>query len=363
MGKEIKAFYIALQLIIQKWKTRPKKGTKVLKVGYGMPLLDVQNLTTYYFTLRGPVKAVEDISFQVEKGEALGLAGESGCGKTTAALSILKILPKGGRIVGGKMLFNDQDIVKLKEKEMRQKVRWKGISIVFQGAMNALNPVYKVGDQIAETILVHEPDTKKKETKERTAKLLELVGIEKSRADHYPHEFSGGMRQRALIAMAVACNPDLLIADEPGTALDVIVQAQVLKMMKEMKTRLNLGMILITHDLSIIAETCEKCAIMYAGKIVENGDVARIFKDPLHPYTQGLIKAFPSIKSAKTEMTSISGFPPDLLKPPPGCRFHPRCSYVMDVCKKEDPEPTEVTKGYYVACHLVQMRERKKKVK
>jgi len=321
-----------------------------------MPLLDVQNLKTYYFTQRGPVRAVEDISFQVEKGEALGLAGESGCGKTTAALSILKILPKGGKIIGGKMLFNDEDIVKLKENDMRKKVRWKGISIVFQGAMNALNPVYKVGDQIAETILVHEPDTKKKETKERTAKLLELVGIEKSRADNYPHEFSGGMRQRALIAMAVACNPDLLIADEPGTALDVIVQAQVLKMMKEMKSRLNLGMILITHDLSIIAETCEKCAIMYAGKIVENGDIVRIFKEPLHPYTQGLIKAFPSIKTAKTEMTSISGFPPDLLKPPPGCRFHPRCPYVMDVCKKEDPKYMEVTEGYYVACHLVQKK-------
>ena len=321
-----------------------------------MPLLDVQNLRTYYYTLRGPVKAVEDISFQVEKGEALGLAGESGCGKTTAALSILKILPKGGKIIGGKILFNGQDITKFNENDMRKKIRWKGMSIVFQGAMYALNPVYKVGDQISEAISVHEPKTPKKETKERTAKLLEFVGIDQSRTDNYPHEFSGGMRQRALIAMAVACNPDLLIADEPGTALDVIVQAQVLKMMKEMKSRLNLGMILITHDLSIIAETCENCAIMYAGKIVENGDVMRIFKEPLHPYTQGLIKAFPSIKSAKTEMTSISGFPPDLLKPPLGCRFHPRCSYAMDVCKKEDPKTIEAAKEYYVACHLVEQQ-------
>ena len=233
-----------------------------------MTLLDVQDLKTYYSTLRGSVKAVEGINFQVEKGKAMGLAGESGCGKTTVALSILRILPLGGKILGGKILFNGEDLVELKEDEMRKKVRWKGISIVFQGAMNALNPVYKVGDQISEAILIHETNVSKREAKDRTGKLLEMVGIEKSRAESYPHEFSGGMRQRALIAMSLACNPDLLIADEPGTALDVIVQAQVLKLMKELKDRLNLGMILITHDLSIIAETCEKCAIMYAGKIV-----------------------------------------------------------------------------------------------
>lgn len=318
-----------------------------------MPILDVKNLKTHYTTLRGPVKAVEDINFQVKKGEALGLAGESGCGKTTVALSILRILPKAGRILGGKIIFKGEDIVKLRENEMRKKIRWKGISIVFQGAMNALNPVYKVGDQIVEAIIAHEPNTKKNEAEERTTKLLELVGIDPSRANNYPHEFSGGMRQRALIAMSVACNPDLLIADEPGTALDVIVQAQVLRMMRELKSRLNLGMILITHDLSIIAETCENCAIMYAGKIVENGDIVSIFKKPLHPYTQGLIQAFPSIKTAKMEITSIPGFPPDLLRPPSGCRFHPRCSYAMSVCKKEEPKPIEVAPGHYVECHLV----------
>lgn len=318
-----------------------------------MPVLDIQNLTTYYFTLRGPVKAVEDISFQVEKGEAVGLAGESGCGKTTAALSVLRLLPRGGRIIGGKIMFKDEDVVNLREDTMRKKIRWKGISVVFQGAMNALNPVYKVGDQIVEAILAHEPNIDKHEAKERTVKLMAMVGIDPSRVDNYPHEFSGGMRQRALIAMAVACNPDLLIADEPGTALDVIVQAQVLRMMKELKERLNLGMILITHDLSIISEICEKCAIMYAGKIVERGDIVATFKEPLHPYTQGLMKAFPSIKAAKTEMTSIPGFPPDLLNPPSGCRFHPRCSYAMDVCKKEDPKPIEISAGHYVACHLI----------
>lgn len=318
-----------------------------------MALLDVQGLTTHYFTLRGPVKAVDDVSFQVQKGEALGLAGESGCGKTTVALSVLRILPPGGRILRGKILFKGHDIIKLKESEFRRRVRWKGISIVFQGAMNALNPVYKVGDQIAEAILTHEHGVSKKEAEDKVGKLLEMVGMEPSRADNYPHEFSGGMRQRALIAMSVACNPDLLIADEPGTALDVIVQAQVLKLMKDLKDRLNLGVILITHDLSIIAETCEKIAIMYAGKLVERGDIRTIFKEPLHPYTQGLISAFPSIKQPKSRMTSIGGFPPDLLDPPSGCRFHPRCSHAMDICKKEEPKLMETAGGHYVACHLV----------
>ena len=319
-----------------------------------MALLDVQDLKTYYLTLRGWVKAVDGAGFQVEKGEALGLAGESGCGKTTVALSILKILPSGGKILDGKILFRGNDLVKLKETEMRKNVRWKGISIVFQGAMNALNPVYKVGGQIIEAIVTHEPHVSRHEARERTEKLLGMVGMEPSRADNYPHEFSGGMKQRALIAMSIACNPELLIADEPGTALDVIVQAQVLKLLKELKHKLNLAMILITHDLSIIAETCEKIAIMYAGKIVERGDVLTIFKEPLHPYTQGLIGAFPSIRAAKTRMTSIPGFPPDLLDPPPGCRFNPRCPYKMDVCQKEEPPLFDLSNGgHSVACYLV----------
>jgi len=319
-----------------------------------MPLLDVQNLKTYYITLSGLVKAADGVSFQVERGKALGLAGESGCGKTTVALSILKILPPGGKILGGKVLFKGKDLVECEEDEMRRTVRWKGISIVFQGAMNALNPVYKVGDQIVEAILVHEPDIGKDEAIERVGKLLEMVGMDPSRADNYPHEFSGGMRQRALIAMSLACNPELLIADEPGTALDVIIQAQVLKLLKELKDRLNLGMMLITHDLSLITETCEGVAIMYAGKIVEYGDIVTIFKEPLHPYTQGLIGAFPSIEAPKRRMASIPGLPPDLLNPPPGCRFHPRCPYAMDICRKGEPLFMDVAKGnHYVACHLV----------
>jgi len=318
-----------------------------------MPMLDVQDLTTYYSTQRGFVKAVEGVSLQVDKGEALGLAGESGCGKTTVALSIMRILPTGGKIMGGKILFNDKDIVTLNEKQM-SKVRWKDMSIVFQGAMNALNPLFRLGDQISEAILTHEAKVSKYKAMKRTKKLLELVGLEPKRAKDYPHELSGGMRQRGLIAMALACNPQLLIADEPGTALDVIVQAQVLSLMEELKKKLNLAMMLITHDLSIIADTCERVAIMYAGKIVEHGHVADIFKEPLHPYTQGLIGAFPSIKGARKRISSIPGLPPDLLNPPSGCRFHPRCAYTKDVCKTDDPALIEESEGnHFVACHLV----------
>ncbi len=282
----------------------------------------------------------------------MGLAGESGCGKSTVALSLLKILPPGGVIRQGKIVFSGQDLVPLSEKEMR-KIRWKGISIVFQGAMNAMNPVYKVGDQIAEAIRTHDSKISNTEVRERVAKLLETVGIEPSRADNYPHEFSGGMRQRALIAMALASDPSVVIADEPGTALDVIVQAQILRLMRDLKDKLGLSMILISHDLSIIAETCEKVAIMYAGRIVEYGDAISIFKDPKHPYTQGLIKAFPSIKGERVRLTSIPGNPPDLLDPPKGCRFNPRCPYVMDICKRVEPKLEEhEEKEHLVSCHL-----------
>lgn len=318
-----------------------------------MALLQVEDLKTYYHISRGWVKAVDGVSFQVDKGEALGLAGESGCGKTTVALSLLKILPAGGNIVGGHIRFRDTDLTEIDEGEMRKNIRWKGISIVFQGAMNALNPVYKVGDQIIEALTTHEPDLSQEDAMKRTRSLLETVGIQPSRASSYPHEFSGGMRQRALIAMSLACNPELVIADEPGTALDVIVAAQVLKLMKELKHKLNLAMILITHDLSIIADACDKSAIMYAGRIAEYGSVVTIFKEPLHPYTQSLIGAFPSIKGAKRRITSIPGFPPDLLDPPSGCRFHPRCRFAMDICRKEQPTYAEVSKGHFVACHLV----------
>ena len=316
-------------------------------------MLDVQNLTTYYIIRRGAVKAAENVSFKVQRAEAMGLAGESGCGKTTVALSLLRILPPNGKIMGGKIIFDGEDILSLSEKEMRERIRWKGISLIFQGAMNALNPVYKVGDQIVEAIILHEPRVSPYEAKKRAEKLFELVGIEPSRIESYPHEMSGGMKQRAMIAMALACNPKLLIADEPGTALDVIVQAQVLKLLKELKEKLGISIIMITHDLSMIAEICDSLAIMYAGNIVERGDVVSLFKRPLHPYTQGLIKAFPSLQSEKREMSSIPGSPPNLINPPRGCRFHPRCKFAMDICKRKTPKLKEVSKGHYVACFLV----------
>ncbi len=318
-----------------------------------MPLLEVKNLKTYFKVQRGSVKAVDDVSFAVEKGEAMGLVGESGCGKTTVSLSVLRILPSNGTIISGEILFKSVDLAKLTESEMRTQIRWKGISIVFQGAMNALNPVYRIGDQIVEAITLHEPDVTKQEASNRVEMLFELVGVDPKRSGNYPHEFSGGMRQRAMIAMALACNPALLIADEPGTALDVIVAAQVLKLMKDLREKLNLSMIMISHDLSIVAETCQKTAIMYGGKIVEYSDVRTVFKEPLHPYTQGLMGAFPGIKAARTRMVSIPGSPPDLLYPPTACRFHPRCQYAMDICKRKEPELVDIGKAHRVACHLV----------
>lgn len=317
-----------------------------------MSVLQLDHVTTNYRTVRGWVRAAENVSFEIGQGEALGVVGESGCGKTTVALSILKILPRGGRIRKGKILFEGRDLVPLRDGEMR-KIRWSGISIVFQGAMNAMNPVFKVGDQIIEAIRLHEHDVSRADARARAEALFEMVGVESSRLDNYPHEFSGGMRQRALIAMALACNPRLLIADEPGTALDVIVQAQVLRLLRDLKDKLGLSMMMISHDLSIVAEVCEKIAVMYAGHVVEYGQVDAIFKEPLHPYTQGLLSAFPSIKGEKKKMVSIPGQPPDLLSPPPGCPFNPRCPYVMDVCKTEFPELKKVGSGeHYVACYL-----------
>jgi len=314
-------------------------------------LLEVNNLKVYYDMMQGSVKAVDDVSFKIRRGDAFGLAGESGCGKTTVALSIMRLLPKNGRIVSGEMIFNGIDLVELSEEEMR-KIRWKRISMVFQGAMNALNPVHKVGDQIVEAILTHEKVTEE-DALERAKKLLEMVGLPSDTVNSYPHELSGGMKQRVVIAMALACNPDLIIADEPTTALDVIVQAQILKLLDELRKKLNLSLILITHDLSVISELCNKIAIMYAGKLVEIGDVKDIYTNPMHPYTQGLINAFPSIEGPKKKLISIPGSPPDLLNPPSGCRFHLRCPHAMDICKREEPQLIEIDKkDWYVACHL-----------
>lgn len=310
-------------------------------------MLDVHNLRTFYRADGGYVKAVDDVSFHLDEGEALGLAGESGCGKTTAALSIVRLLPSNASIMGGEVLYKGQDIVKMSGRKLRR-IRWKEISIVFQGAMNALNPVKRIADQIAEPILLHEK-VSKEDAFQRARKLVEFVGIDKARAKDYPHEFSGGMRQRVMIAMALACSPRLVILDEPTTALDVMTKTQIQELVKDLQKRLTLSTILITHDLSVIAETCEKVAIMYGGQLVEYADVVSIFEKPLHPYTSGLIRAFPNIYGSRELPLSIPGSPPDLLHPPDGCRFAPRCSMADKECSEAPPAKT-VSGNHYVAC-------------
>jgi peptide/nickel transport system ATP-binding protein len=317
-----------------------------------MSILDVRDLKMYYSTLKGDVKAVDGVNLEVERGESLGLVGESGCGKTTFALSILRLLPWNGRFVGGEILFDGSDILGVEEEVFNKEFRWKKLSYVFQGAMNALNPVFRVGDQITEAILLHE-DVAKEEAMGRARELFALVGIDPDRVSSYPHELSGGMKQRAMIAMALACNPEFIIADEPTTALDVIVQAQTLQVINDLRGKLGLTMMLITHDLSVVAQTCTRCAIMYAGKIVEYADIDTIFSDPKHPYTKALISAFPSIKEDRRELDSIGGAPPNLLDPPPGCRFNPRCPHRMDVCTVEEPMLTLVAEKHRAACHLL----------
>ena len=313
-----------------------------------MALLDVQNLTMYYATKKGDVRAVEDVSFALERGKSLGLVGESGCGKTSVAISLIKLLPENARILNGHVYFNDQDLIPLSEEEIR-KVRWKGISMVFQAAMNSLDPVYRVGDQIVEAILTHE-DISEEAARERVAELFKLVGLDPERMDHYPHEYSGGMKQRAIIAMALACNPDIIIADEPTTALDVIVQDKILREMDELRKQLNMGMIYISHDIAVIAEVSDKIGVMYAGKMVEFADTMTIFKRPAHPYTHALMSAFPSIRGEKRELQVLPGEPPDLLNPPQGCRFNPRCPYATPQCEQEDPPWEELEPGHFVAC-------------
>lgn len=315
-----------------------------------MELLDVKNLRTHYLTPFGAVKAVDDISFKLKKNMALGFAGESGCGKTTVALSIMRLLPYPGKVLGGEVLFKGNDILKMKESELR-KVRWKGISTVFQGAMASLNPLYKVGRQIAEPIMIHE-DVTKKEAYSRANELLELVGIENTRANNYPWELSGGMRQRVMIAMGLACNPEVIIADEPTTALDVIVAHQVMNLIKDLREKLDLSMILITHDISVIAQTCDELAIMYAGNIVELSSVSKMYESPLHPYTTALIRSFPNIKEEKRQLSSIAGNPPDLINPPAGCNFSPRCIYAQERCRVEEPKLKQIDNDHSVACHF-----------
>jgi oligopeptide/dipeptide ABC transporter ATP-binding protein len=313
------------------------------------PLLVVDELVTHFKLEAGSVRAVDGVSFRLDYGEALGIAGESGCGKTTTALSLVQILPSNARIKGGSVKLMGIDLVGKSDNAMRR-YRWREISIVFQGAMNALNPVQRVRDQIAEPIEERLAVSPKAAAK-RAGDLLELVGIPRKRGSAFPHELSGGMRQRAMIAMALACDPAIIIGDEPTTALDVMVQAQILELLESLRHKLGLSLILITHDLSVIAETCDRVMVMYAGRVAEEGPVSEVFRHPRHPYTLKLLSAFPNIHADRRTLDVIPGSPPDLRNPPPGCRFAPRCQFAMDVCR--EVVPPEITfDGVRVACHL-----------
>jgi oligopeptide/dipeptide ABC transporter ATP-binding protein len=314
------------------------------------PLLVVEDLAVRFSLRNGSVKAVDGVSFRLDDGEALGIAGESGCGKTTTALSLVRLLPANGRIRSGKVELFGIDLVPKTETQLAR-YRWREISIVFQGAMNALNPVRRVGEQIGEPIEVRLGQSRDASRK-RASELLELVGIPRKRATAYPHELSGGMRQRAMIAMALACDPAIVIGDEPTTALDVMVQAQILQLLEQLRRDLGLSLMLITHDLSVIAETCDKVMVMYAGRVAEEGPVRRVFTAPRHPYTRKLLSAFPNIHADRRTLDVIPGSPPDLRTPPPGCRFAARCPEVMEVCRRVVPIEVRYPDGVRVACHL-----------
>ena len=372
-------------------------------------LLRVDNLKTQFFTEEGVVKAVDGVSFNIFQDEVLGLVGETGCGKSVTALSILRLVRDPGKIVEGKILFNGINLLELSEKEMRT-YRGNQITMIFQDPLNSLNPVFKVGDQISEVFLLHQKEhmqdlldkrlLKRKEdkikykqltkkfkinkerlnkelkeslekeieelkeavkyidlkaiVKEEAANIIDEVGIADARniVDRYPHELSGGMRQRIMIAMALSCNPKLLIADEPTTALDVTIQAQILELMKVLQKTFKTSILMITHDLGIIAEMCDRVAVMYSGSIVEYAPSNKLFKNPRHPYTQGLISAIPRVEKRGHKLEVIRGMVPNLIYPPSGCRFHPRCSYRLEICNKIRPKWIEIEEKYFIACHL-----------
>ena len=318
-----------------------------------MTLLSVRDLHVTYATEGGPVPAVRGVDLEIEPGEALGLAGESGCGKTTIGLALLRLLPAGASTTG-RMLLDGEDLVTMQPREIRA-VRWSQLSIVFQGAMHALDPVQRIGDQIAEPIIAH-GQAGRREAKVRVNELLERVGIPSRRARDYPHEFSGGQRQRVMIAMALACGPSLIVADEPTTALDVMVQAQVLSLLRDLQRDLGLGLLFITHDLSVLVEVSDRLAVMYAGAIVETGEARSVFEDPQHPYTRALAAAFPRIgdESFVQNPVGLGGDPPDPQDIPSGCPFHPRCPEVFDACPTRVPPLLPAGPGRSAACLLLE---------
>ena len=314
-------------------------------------ILEVKNLImNYELKGGGMVSAVEDVTFNLPKGHSLGLVGESGCGKTSVALTLIGLAASNARVLGGEVLLDGENLLDLDEEEMRRR-RWNDVSMVFQGAMNSWNPVYTVGDQIREAMDLHwDPKPTAGEAREKTEELFNLVGINPDMIDRYPHEFSGGMKQRAVIAMALSCDPKLIIADEPTTALDVIVQEQILEELRNIQHELGMSIIYISHDIAVIAEITDLMGVMYAGKLVELGTTADIFAKPRHPYAWLLLSSTPSITGPRRVLAPLEGEPPNLLEPPAGCRFHPRCPFATDKCALEEPPLIEVEPGHSIAC-------------
>lgn len=315
-------------------------------------ILKVENLKMYYHTSKGNIKAINDISFDIEEGETLGIVGESGCGKTSLATSLLRMPSPPGKYEGGKIILDNEDIIPLKEEYIRKNIRWVKISMVFQGAMNSLTPVYTIGKQMLETLNRH-IEMDKTEALKLIEEYLGYVGLHSNIANRYPHELSGGMKQRAVIAAALFLKPKLVILDEPTTALDVIVQAQIINLLKKLKKEFDLSFIFITHDLSLEAEIADRVCVMYGGKIMELADNKDIYQRPLHPYTKRLLAATPRLNKSVGKLDFIEGVPPDLLNPPTGCLFYERCKERIEKCKDEEPEIKEISKGHYCACHLV----------
>jgi len=334
----------------------PASGAGEGKAASGEALLDIRGLKTHFRTDNGMIHAVDGVDVRIHRGETVGVVGESGCGKTVTAMSVLKLIPMPpGQIVGGQIVWQGRDLVPLPPEEM-QKIRSKEIAIVFQEPMTSLNPVYTIGDQIGEVLRLHE-NMNRKQALARTIEMLRLVNIPnpEKRVHDYPHQFSGGMRQRVMIAMALSCDPKLLIADEPTTALDVTIQAQILDLLADLKERLGMAVMLITHAMGVVAETCQRVVVMYAGKVVEEAPVGELFAKPLHPYTQGLIRSIPRIDTAATHkqrLETIAGVVPSLLQPPEGCRFAARCKFAREECTQATPPLREIAPGHKVACVL-----------
>ncbi|MDR3322167.1 MAG: ABC transporter ATP-binding protein [Synergistaceae bacterium] len=312
-------------------------------------LLAIKNLKIGFRTGAGFVHAVNGVNLKLERGRIMGIAGESGCGKTTASMAVPGLLPRNASVVGGEILFNGEDLLKKSDEEIRN-IRWRRISVIFQGSMNAMNPLMSVGRQIVEPILLHEPGTSMRDAEIRASELLERAGISKSRFSSYPHEFSGGMRQRAMIAMSLSCSPELVIADEPVTALDVMIQAQILALIKELCAGMGLSLLMISHDLSMLAELCDSMAVMYAGRVVECGSSNSLFDSPVHPYSARLMGAYPDIYTERVFTTGIPGYPPNLLDPPKGCGFYERCDERIAECEAGSEDLYEVSQGHFCSC-------------